>query len=256
MALGGFLVFLERHHVDRAHGFELGAHVAVELVFGGELFAGDRSQSCVGHERGALDAQFVEAGFGHVLRVGLKLGGGGGQFAAAVASLIEQQAAVAQEFVDFGEAGAKLFGFELQQAFAGLRGVALGFEVGGVLRELLVFGFALQLFGGGGFDLRGQRVDALAHLGEQRLDALQDGGGRAVALFERGHAGGMLRSRLRRFFAALAQSGQRFLRGGDLLFELDALQFQDFDFGLAGADDAFLLGALGGQALQFELRRR
>ena len=77
-----------------------------------------------------------------------------------------EQAAVAQEFVDFGQAGAELFGFELQQAFASLRGIALGFKVGGVLRELLVLGFALQFFGGGGFDLRGQRVDALAHFGE------------------------------------------------------------------------------------------
>ena len=101
------------------------------------------------------------------MRVGLQLGGGGGQFAATVARLIEQQAAVAQEFIDFGEAGAELFGFKLQQAFASLRGIALGFEVGGVLRELFVLRFALQLFRGGGFDLRGQRVDALAHFGEQ-----------------------------------------------------------------------------------------
>ena len=117
-------------------------------------------------------------------------------------------AAGAQEFVDFGEAGAELFGFELQQAFAGLRGVAFGFEVGGVLRELLVLGFALEFFGGGGFDLRGQRVDALSHLGEERLDALQDGGGRAMALFERGYAGGVMGCGLGGFFTALAESGQ------------------------------------------------
>jgi hypothetical protein len=73
VALGGFFVFLESHHVDRAHGFELGAHVAVELVFGGELFAGDRFRVRVRHQRKALDAEFVQAGFGHVLRVGLSL---------------------------------------------------------------------------------------------------------------------------------------------------------------------------------------
>ena len=59
---------------------------------------------------------------------------------------------------------------------------------------------------------------------------------------------------LRRFLAPLAQSGQRFLCGGDLLFSLDALQFQSFDFGLAGAKDSFLLGPLRRQSLQFELR--
>ena len=31
----------------------------------------------VGHQGGAFDAEFVEAGLGHVLRVGLELGGGG-----------------------------------------------------------------------------------------------------------------------------------------------------------------------------------
>ena len=52
----------------------------------------------------------------------------------------------------------------------------------------------------------------------------------------------------------MAQSCEGFLGGGDLLFELDALQFQYFNFGLAGADDAFLFSPLCGEALQFELR--
>jgi SAM-dependent methyltransferase len=97
----------------------------------------------------------------------LELGCGGGQVAAAIARLIEQLASVAQEFVYFGEAGAELFGFELQQTFAGLRGVALGFEVGGVLGELFVLRFPLEFFCSGRFDLLVQRVHALAHLGEQ-----------------------------------------------------------------------------------------
>ncbi len=83
MALGGFFVFLESHHVDGAHGFELGAHVAVELVFGGELFAGHDRQGASGVvfpplDAVALDAEFVDAGLGHVLSVGLEFGGGGG----------------------------------------------------------------------------------------------------------------------------------------------------------------------------------
>ena len=47
MAVRGFFVFFESHHVDRAHGFELAAHVAVELVFGAEFVACDRDQVCI-----------------------------------------------------------------------------------------------------------------------------------------------------------------------------------------------------------------
>ena len=72
MALRGLLVFLERHHVHRAHGFQAGAHVAIELVFGGKLLAADRGQACVGHQLSTLDAEFVHAGLGHVLRIGLR----------------------------------------------------------------------------------------------------------------------------------------------------------------------------------------
>jgi len=91
-------------------------------------------------------------------------------------------------------------------------------------------------------------MNAFAHFGEQRLDALQHGGSGAMALFERGYAGGVLRSYLGGFFTALTESGQRFLRRCDLPFELDALIFQSCDFGLPGIDDAFLLGALGSKS--------
>ena len=100
----------------------------------------------------------------HVLRIRLQLGGSGRQFSAAIACLIKKQAAVAQEFVNFCEAGAQLFRFKLQQSFASLCRIALGFEVGGMLRQLLVFRFALKFFSGGAFDLRSQRMDSLAHL--------------------------------------------------------------------------------------------
>ena len=40
----------------------------------------------------ALAAQLIEAGFGHVLRIGLQLGGGGGELAAPVAGCVEQLA--------------------------------------------------------------------------------------------------------------------------------------------------------------------
>ena len=89
----------------------------------------------------------------HVLRVGFEFGGGGGQFTAAVASLIEQQAAVAEKFVDFGETGAELFVLKLQEAFAGLCCVSFGSEIAGRLCQLLVFCFTLKFFGGSRFDL-------------------------------------------------------------------------------------------------------
>ena len=44
----------------------------------------------------ALHAQFVQAGLRHVLRVGLQLGRGRRQFAAAVARLVEQLAGLLQ----------------------------------------------------------------------------------------------------------------------------------------------------------------
>ena len=74
-----------------------------------------------------------------------------------------------------------------------------------------------------------------------------------MTLFKRGHAGGVMGCGLRGFFAALAEHGEGFLRRGDLLFEAEALLFENRDFRLAGDDDVFLFGALGGEALQFVL---
>ena len=51
---------------------------------------------------------------------------------------------------------------------------------------------------------------------------------------------GRFSEKMRRFLATLAKGCQRFLRGCDLLFELDALQFQGLDLRLPGAKDAFL----------------
>ena len=44
VAFGGFLVLLQRHHVDRTHGIQSGAHLAIACVFRGQLFAGDARQ--------------------------------------------------------------------------------------------------------------------------------------------------------------------------------------------------------------------
>src|SRR6202030_898442 len=107
--------------------------------------------------------------------------------------------------VDFAEAGAELLRFELQEPFTRVRGVALGCEVSGPLLQLLVLSFALQFFSGGRVDLRSQRVHALVHFREKRVDALQYRGRGTVALFKGTDPSGVLRGRLRCFFTPLAK---------------------------------------------------
>ena len=127
-----------------------------------------------------------------------------------------------RKFVDFGEASAELIFFELQQPLARVARVAFGREIGGLLLELKIFGFALQLFGDGSVNLRGESMEALADFAEQGIDASEDGGCGAVALFERRYPGHALRTRLSRIFAPPAQDSQKFLGFCDLLFELGA----------------------------------
>ena len=74
VALRGFLVLFERHHVDRAHGVEAGAHFAVRLIFGGKFVASKHRNRRISHQYRTFHAEFVQAGFGHVLQVGLQLG--------------------------------------------------------------------------------------------------------------------------------------------------------------------------------------
>ncbi len=100
MSLGGFAVFLERHHVNRTHGFQFGAHLAIRLIASCEFVAGDEVDCGVGEQSGALESEFVQAGFRHVHGVGLQLGSGGLKLAAPVASLVEKLTGVAQEFID------------------------------------------------------------------------------------------------------------------------------------------------------------
>ena len=206
------------------------AHLAIRLIAGGQFVAGDQNQRGIGEQSGALDSQFVQASFRHVHGVGLQLGRGRLQFAAAVAGLVEQLAGVAQKFVDLREPGAELVFFELQQPLPRLAGIAFGREVGGLLFELEILRFALHLFGGGRFDLRGERMQPLVHLGEQGFDAREHRSRRAMALLKRRYARHALRTGLRRIFAALAQYAERFLSDGDLLFELRASLFQQRRF--------------------------
>ena len=81
VALRRFLVLFERHHVDRAHSVEAGAHLAVRLIFGGKFIPGNQRNRLVGRSLGHQDrtfhAQLVQASVGQVLQVGLQFGGCG-----------------------------------------------------------------------------------------------------------------------------------------------------------------------------------
>src|ERR1700683_4691514 len=173
-------------------------------------------------------------------RVGLQLGGGSLQFAAAVAGLVEKLAGAAQKFVDFRKAGAELVFLELKQAFPRLARVALGLEVGGLLLEMKVLGFSLQSLCRGGFDLGDESLKALAHFTEQQLNPSEDGGSRTMAFFQcrnPGHAPG---TGLGRVFATLSHYAERFLSRCDLLLQLSSSLFEEGDFRLACCADRFL----------------
>ncbi len=120
----------------------------------------------VGHQRRSLDSKFVQAGLGHVHGIGLQLRRGRLQFTAPVACLIQKLAGVAQQFIDLSQSRAELIFFKLEQAFAHLAGVALGFEISGLLFEMGVFRFPLQLLGRRGFNLGGKSVQSLTHFDE------------------------------------------------------------------------------------------
>jgi len=229
--------------VHRAHGFELGAHFAIRLIAGRKFVAADAGDCGIGQQGGTLDAQLVEASFRHVRVVSLQLGGGGLQLAAAVAGLIKQFGGRCGEARRSPSSGRAVDLFKLQQALPRLTGIALGVVVGGLLLELKVLGFALQLFSGRRFDLRNQSMDALVHFDEQRVDASEYGSGGAMALLESRNPSHALRTGLCRIFPTLTQHAERFLSCRNLLLELNASLFECGNFRLPICDDGFLLGA-------------
>ena len=73
VALLTFLVFLERHHVDRAHGFDARFHVVVGRLRGGEFFAGQQIRLQADQFLG-LRVQFGDAGLAQIFAVGIVAG--------------------------------------------------------------------------------------------------------------------------------------------------------------------------------------
>ena len=205
----------------------------------------------VRHQFVALDAEVVQAGFGHVLRVGLQLGRARRKLGAAVARLVEQLAGLVQGLINLGQASPHLFRLDLQQAVAGLAGVALGIEVHHADGDFLVLGFAPQFLGRPGLDVQPQRHYALDHFRNQGIEALEPNRCAAMTLFERSHAGQTLRSVLRGLIAARAHPGQLFVAGGCEMLQFDALLLSLGNLHLQLVEQRAFLGALSLQPLQF-----
>ena len=110
VARGGLVVLLERHHVDRAHGF----HALLEgtgFVLGcGQRVALHAHDRVVYAQRGGLHSEIVEAGGVDVFDVGGELGGTCGQVGALLAQLLCLVAQGAEFGVQFGHAGAQFSG--------------------------------------------------------------------------------------------------------------------------------------------------
>ena len=79
------------------------------------------------------------------------------------------------------------------QLLARLPGVLFGVEFEELIGEKFVLVLPLNFLGRGRVNLGAQYMDAFAHLGDERFDALQDSGGGAVAFFESGDTGDLLR---------------------------------------------------------------
>ena len=92
-------------------------------------------------------------------------------------------------------------------------------------RLLLTIVFALLFLGGCGVDLRSESGAAGGHLGDHGLDALENCGGRAVALFEGGDAGHFLGNGVDGSVAGFSERGEDFEGGGHFQFELAAVLF-------------------------------
>ena len=176
VTLGGFLVFLERHHVDRAHGVEARAHLAIDLVFDGEFVRRDDSgmvASAINSSR-CTPRSFRQVSR-HVLRIGLQLDRRGARVrrGGRVTASSSWRACV-QHLIDFGQPGAHLFRLDLQQAVAGFAGIALGIEIDQLVGDVPGSRSRAADFSAAADSICDtQRCDALVHFRDQRFDALQ-----------------------------------------------------------------------------------
>ena len=104
-ALLAFLEFLERHHVDGAHGFDARLHL-VEIRFGGDQLFADEKLRFLGDQFLGLRIQFGDAALAEIVAVGIVAGFFDLALAALGAKLVERLAAAAQCFFDLSGARA------------------------------------------------------------------------------------------------------------------------------------------------------
>ena len=161
VTLRRLLVLFQRHHVDRTHGVEPRAHLAVTWSSVASCSPVDRCDGRVGHQFLAFNAEIVQAGLRHVLRVRLQLRRRRRKFTTAITGLIRACRAMPQHFSISAKPRANLLGLELQQPFAGLAGVALRRQVRRVARRAARSRSPLHLLRRGARSVL-QRVNALA----------------------------------------------------------------------------------------------
>jgi hypothetical protein len=208
MTLGSFLVFIQRHHVDRAHGFEATLQAAAGFVFCRERFVFKARDVLSRAELARFDTEVADAGGFEVFQLGGKLG-----------SLRGMRAPVFAQGVGFGTKRLELLlAFKQRDAQqASLFGPSCGFRQ----RLLAQIGELLPLGGEGGILLRALLLlgcccgellfklhDAAAEIGVHAIYAREGCFRAALSLFEAGQLGDGLRGCLLRGFAGFAVTGK------------------------------------------------
>ncbi len=248
----GLVVLLERHHVDRAHGFEPLLEGAGLFFFGVQGFAFDAGDGLVFAEGDGFDAEIVEAGGVDVLDVGGELGGAGGEGGALLAERFGLVAQGAETLVELGHGGAKLCGLGGEAGAFGHGGGAEFGELGVLDGEGCGLFFAAEFFRCGGGELLVELLNALVLTVVDAIGLFEVGGGVATAFFEAGECGGGCSCGLLELFAAAAKLVELLLKLGEVGFERDALVLEGCGLLLAPGDEVGLLVAgvaiaLGGE---------
>ena len=110
MPLGGFLVLVERHHVDGADLFEAIAEGPAGFFFQGQSFVKEPFNGFVGAQDSSFNIDFGEAASFQVFKVGQQLGGSAGAGGAIFAELVERDASCLEFDFECGQLLAQSLG--------------------------------------------------------------------------------------------------------------------------------------------------
>ncbi len=140
-----FIVFLERHHVDRAHGLDAGLHLVVLRVRDAKFLARKQGRE-FRDQILRLRVQFLDAGLPQVFAFGIVAGALDLVFAAFFAEIAEFLPRHAQGIVHLRRANARLLEFPLhfdaarfQALFLGAQRLHLPLVFRGLRRKLFLF---------------------------------------------------------------------------------------------------------------------